>query len=46
MTQTPYIFTQLTAFLPKDVFDRLVGKYNGNAGVKNYSCCNHLLVML
>ena len=46
MTQTPYIFTQLTAFLPKDVFDRLVGKYNGNAGVKNYSCWNHLLVML
>ena len=46
MTQTPYIFTQLTSYLPKDVFDRLVRKHNGNAGVKNYSCWNHLLVMV
>lgn len=45
MSQTPYIFTQLTAHLPKDAFDRLVKRHNGNAGVKSYSCWNHLLVM-
>ena len=46
MAQTPYIFNQLVSFLPKDYFDRLVKKYNGNAYVKNYSCWNHLLVMV
>lgn len=46
MAQIPYIFNQLVSFLPKDYFDRLVKKYNGNAYVKNYSCWNHLLVMV
>lgn len=46
MAQTPYIFNQLVSFLPKDYFDRLVKKYNGNAYVKNYSCWNYLLVMV
>lgn len=46
MGQIPYIFNQLVSFLPKDYFDRLVKKYNGNAYVKNYSCWNHLLVMI
>ena len=46
MSQIPYIFTQLTSYIPKDIFDRLVQKYNSNAGVKYYSCWNHLLVMI
>lgn len=46
MTHIPYIFNQLTAHLPKDTFDRLVKKYNGNAYIKNFSCWNHLLVMI
>ena len=46
MPQTPYIFTRLTNLLPKDVFDRMVKKHNGNAGGKSYSCWNHLLVMV
>ena len=29
MRQTPYIFTQLTNYLLKDTFDRLVNKSNG-----------------
>ena len=28
MSQIPYIFTQLTSYMPKDIFDRLVQKYN------------------
>lgn len=46
MPQIPYIFNQLTSFIPRDVFDRLVKRYGGNAYVKNYSCWNHLLVMV
>lgn len=46
MSQTPYIFNQLCSFIPKDIFDRLVKKHNGNYYVKGYSCWDHLLVML
>lgn len=46
MAQTPYLFTQLTSFLSKDKFDRIVNAYNGNAYVKNLTCWNHLLVMM
>ena len=46
MKQTPYLFNQLINYLPKDVFDRLVKKFNGNAHAKNYTCWNHLLVMI
>lgn len=46
MPQTPFIFNQLMSFIPRDTFDRLVKKHGGNAHVKNYSCWNHLLVMV
>lgn len=46
MQQIPYVFSQLTAFIPKDFFDRLVKRYDGNRYVKGYTCWNHLLVMI
>ena len=46
MPQIPYIFNQLTSYIPRDFFDRLVKKYNGNRYVKDYHCWNHLAVML
>ena len=46
MPQTPFIFNQLTSYLPRDHFEYLVKKYNGNAYLKSYSCWNHLLVMI
>lgn len=46
MQQTPYVFNQLTAFIPKDFFDRLVKRHSGNKFVKSYTCWNHLLVMV
>ena len=46
MPQIPYIFNQLTSYIPRDIFDRLVKKYNGNRYVKDYQCGNHLAVML
>lgn len=46
MAQIPYIFNQLVSFIPKDVFDRLVTKHKANYHVKDYTCWNHLLVMV
>ena len=46
MPQIPYIFNQLVSLLPRDYFEYLVKKHNGNSYVKSYSCWNHLLVML
>lgn len=46
MRQKPYVFNQLIQFLPKDYFEWLVKKYNGNHGVKGYTCWNQLLVMI
>ena len=33
MNQGKYIFAQLTDFLPRRVFDRLVEKYSGNQNI-------------
>ena len=46
MSQIPYIFNQLIAFLDRDYFDYLVKIYQGNRYVKHYSCWNHLLTMI
>lgn len=46
MAQIPYIFNQLVSFIPKDVFDRLVVKFKANHYIKDYTCWNHLLVMM
>lgn len=46
MAQIPYIFNQLIHYIPRDHFEHLVKKYNGNSGVKEYSCWKHLLVLI
>ena len=46
MGQTPYVFNQLCALLPRDYFEYLVRTNDGNTHVKSYSCWNHYLVML
>lgn len=46
MEQIPYIFNQLVLHIPRDYFEWLVKKYNGNAYVKQFSCWSHLLVMI
>lgn len=46
MAQIPFIFNQLVSFIPRDYFEALVKKHNGNAYVKDYSCWKHLLVMI
>lgn len=46
MNKESYIFTQLCQFLPRDYFEYLVRKYQGNHYVKSFSCWNHCLVIL
>ena len=46
MIQKQFVFNQLIQFIPKDYFEWLVRRYNGNSGLKGYSCWNHLLVMI
>jgi hypothetical protein len=46
MNQGKFVYSQLTDFLPKRVFDGLVDKYNGNKYIKHFSCWNQLLCMI
>jgi hypothetical protein len=39
------IFTQLMDFLPWSTFDRIVGRYGGNLGVRKLPCAQHYQVM-
>ena len=40
------VFSQLLDYLPRDYFEWLVKRYEGNKYVKTFSCWNHLLVLL
>lgn len=46
MNHGSYIFSQLLGFVPKDVFDRIVKKYDGNKYVKSFTCWNQFCVMV
>jgi len=46
MNQGKYIFAQLTEFLPRRVFDRIVEKYDGNKYVRTFTCWNQMLCMV
>mgnify|MGYP000026503199 FL=1 len=46
MNQGKYIFAQLTDFLPRRVFDRIVEKHKGNKHVRTFTCWNQMLCMV
>jgi len=46
MNQGKYIFAQITEFLPRRVFDRIVSKYEGNKFVRSFTCWNQMLCMV
>jgi len=46
MNQGSYIFRQLLSKVPRDVFDRIVNKYEGNKYVKSFTCWNQFCVMV
>lgn len=46
MNQGKYVFTQLTEFLPKRVFDCIVARHFGDKHVRFFSCWSQLLCMI
>lgn len=46
MNQDRYVFSQLTAFLDRSKFNRIVSKYKGDHYVKHFTCWNQLLAMM
>ena len=46
MHKGKYVFAQLLDFIDKDVFLRIVNKYNGNHYVKLFTCWNQLAVLM
>ena len=46
MNQGKYVFSQLTDFLTRCTFDGIVETYNGNYGIRTFTCWNQLLCMI
>lgn len=46
MHKGKYVFSQLLDFIDKDVFLRMVNRYDGNLYVKNFTCWNQLAVLM
>ena len=46
MNQGKYVYAQITEFLPRRVFDRIVAKYNGNKHIRSFTCWNQMLCMV
>ena len=43
MNSGKYIFSQLTEFLPRRVFDGIVEKHNGNKKVRSFPRCRAIV---
>jgi len=46
MNEGKYVFTQVLSLLPRQIFQRLVKKYNGDYRVREFNCTNQLRYML
>ncbi len=46
MNQGKFVFAQITEFLPRRVFDRIVQKCNGNKHIRTLTCWNQMLCMV
>jgi hypothetical protein len=46
MNQGKYVFTQVTEFLPKRVFDCIIDRYSADKNVRHFSCWNQMLCMI
>lgn len=46
MNEGKYIFTQVTNLIPRQIFQRLVTKFNGDYRVREFNCTNQLKYML
>ena len=46
MHNKSYVFAQLTSFLNRNKFNRIVAKYHGDSYIKHFSCWNQLKVLM
>jgi hypothetical protein len=46
VNQGKYIFAQVSSFLPIRIFDRIVTQYEGNKGVRHFTCWNQMMCMM
>ena len=46
MNEGSYVLTQALSLLPRQIFQRLVKKYNGDYRVRNFNCTNQLRNLL
>ncbi|RJV05595.1 DUF4372 domain-containing protein [Bacteroides sp. AF34-31BH] len=46
MFQDKYVFAQLTSFLNRSKFNRIVTKYGSDKYVKHFTCWNQLLALM
>jgi len=46
MNQGKYVFTQLTDFLDRNRFNYIVRKYDGDKGIRDFTCWNQMLCMI
>ena len=46
MHNKSYVFAQLTSFLNRSKFNRIVAKYHGDSYIKHFSCWNQLKVLM
>ena len=46
MNQGKYVFAQVACFLPVRIFDRCVKQYDGNKGVRHFTCWNQMMCMM
>lgn len=46
MNKDKYVFSQLTSFLDRSLFNDYVRKYHGDKYVKHFTCWNQLLVLM
>jgi len=46
MHEGKYVFTQVMGLVPRQIFQRLVKKYNGDYRVREFNCANQLRYML
>jgi hypothetical protein len=46
MHKDKFVFAQLTTFLDRNKFNRIVAKYEGDKYVNSFTCWNQLLTMM
>jgi hypothetical protein len=46
VNQGKYVFAQVAEFLPARIFDRIVQQYEGNKGVRYFTCWNQMMCMM